>query len=730
MGHDMQSIITSALGTDNILFTQYIYDNISLTRSIIVKNNTEANLYNIYVKLNYPSKPIDTSDPTTWRYYKHLTGQYHETDQPIVITSLDTGLSITLDKPTLNKHTKTKEELSKYSKLYDSTVASYPEQELFIKSILADSTYTNITDIINAPNYTILGYNSTYVEPNEDSLIHTLNQRLNNYSNIWLIPYYSNSDTLFCASQYLVLYQYLLTTILAIRQENCKTLQAHSFHIKNYLASNFGLDVQYDYLTRKQALFLYRNILYLKNHSGFNNIYNILITNLFNDRNISVVNYNYDQLSTPDTDNYITYKFRQNPIGDKTLLYSAAEYSLVDLQNKEVQVAPSNNNYYNYNYNSIDYKLKNTLFNTLLTKDIETLLIDATDSVQYKFMQTLVDNWIYLIATNRIFFLTSVVDTVNNKQLYLNQQDLYKLYVYLLHKVNGIDLKTFPTYTITRVYKDTIPDITTLMSSNYINYSWYKQELESIVTAIPLRPTVVYSFNDLSSYVDEVYRYDIALWTYLSNLHDIDDFGQFKNMTDFMTKVDYYTPDQETVTNFLNRVSLSEITTYDNTTLNNMLHSILNTIYDNKLDFLYNSVNVQKAMVAIFEKLKSYTVQLINTYYYQSPTLCGVRDTRYSTRLTTDQFNVYTGLGIVNYEESYVPKYKHTLDVFDSITSSSYANYSISSYVANDFYVKEIQSKAYTVTLQVASPTNANEQDWIVSSFNQADTMFLATNQL
>ena len=144
-------------------------------------------------------------------------------------------------------------------------------------------------------NFKIVSYTSTLVEENEHDLMFELQQAIDNYKHIRLIPYYSLSDNLFLTSQYHVFYNFILMKILAIRLKNAKTLKAHTFHIKNYLASHHYLDGSYTHLTKKQSLFLYRNLLYLDNHAGHNSTFNILIDKLFTDRNISIVNYIYKQ---------------------------------------------------------------------------------------------------------------------------------------------------------------------------------------------------------------------------------------------------------------------------------------------------------------------------------------------------------------------------------------------------------------------------------------------------
>jgi len=646
-------------------------------------------------------------------------------DKPMSVVSIDTGDTIIITKDTMNLHVNTKNELIKYAQLYESIVNSYPEQELLLKSIISDSLYSSLSDIVSLPDYTITSYCNYYVEEYETSLIQNLQIRINNYKNIWLIPYYNISDNLFLPAQLSIFYNYLVTTILAIRQENCKTTEAHSFHIKNYLSSHLGLDVYYNYLTREQLLFLYRNILYLLNHAGINSTFYALIKELFTNRNISVINYQYNQLSNIEPCKYLEYAFRQKPVGDINSLYTPGDFDLSYMNSKESTTAPSNSNYYTYYNNDINYKLYNSLYNLLITKDLETILINATDSVYYRFMQTLVDNWVSLLSTDSIYFLVKVTDKINNKEIYLNQKDLFKLYLYLLHKINGIELKVFPTYTTQRVYRQNNIDIDKVLSVCYKGASSYRSTITKIVTNIPKLFSQINSSSKMHDYILSVYKFDLALWLFLSNLSDKDDYGQIKNMVDSLTYSVSYTPDQEDVGTFLKRVTLSDLGSYELSSLNDMLYGIYNSLFDGRLDFLSRNKDVQLAMVAIFNKLKSYSVQLINTYYVESPILSGARDTRYSLSKSEEYYELFYDIFRLSYENNtkfkHLYKYSVTGDIKPSFIDNTSTNIQLHKYIEN----RCNSSRKTQILLTTVSPIeSSNTWDNLTVSLSQVPDLF------
>ena len=59
------SIVEKVLNGTNIYTDAYYNDTINLAKSIIVKNSTEALLYNDYMVAKYPGYTVDKIDKTT-----------------------------------------------------------------------------------------------------------------------------------------------------------------------------------------------------------------------------------------------------------------------------------------------------------------------------------------------------------------------------------------------------------------------------------------------------------------------------------------------------------------------------------------------------------------------------------------------------------------------------------------------------------------------------------------
>ena len=69
-------------------YTSYRADILRLSRSIVIKFDAIAEAINEHLLIN--NVPVNELDPRTWKYYLNLSGQYHPTDELMVVRSMDT----------------------------------------------------------------------------------------------------------------------------------------------------------------------------------------------------------------------------------------------------------------------------------------------------------------------------------------------------------------------------------------------------------------------------------------------------------------------------------------------------------------------------------------------------------------------------------------------------------------------------------------------------------------
>lgn len=720
------SITEKILQSNRFYSDKYLKDTIDLTKSIVIVNSKEAELYNDYIELTHPSFIIDTGDRATWRYYLHLSARYHPLDTPISIISIDNGLPIQLTREILQIHRGTHSELLKFDRYYKEVVDQYPDLELYIRSTIATTPIPDIQTIINSPDYKIIHHNTNLVETNEEDLIWCLQERIDNYKPTRLLHYYSLSDTLYMASLYHILYTYILTSILAIRLQNVKTIKAHSYHILNFLASHHKLDIYYRHLTKKQSLFLYRNLLYLDNHSGLNGTFETLIERLFTERNVSVVNYTFNQQNETTDADYMEYVFNQRLLNKANLVHSVKDFSLDEVLDKELIMAPDNTKEKKYNTPDIDFDYKNVLSSTFFSKDIEALIVDATDAVKHKLIPTLIDYWAYLLKTSRMTYIVTIINPLTNTPIRLGTSDLFKLFVILLFKIQRQEILEFPQYQIQRVYKDPLPTRQELLSKFYLPFFYHRPLIDEILFLTPKYTSIITPFQ-YEQYLRSVYRHNIALWLLVSNTSDVHDAGQIDNLIENMHQSAIYEFNDETVTEFLQRIGLEDISNYPHEAIETISYSILNGVFNNNLEFLNSNKYLQKALISVFRNFNSYTIQVIDDYKSSSPILAGPAEPRVN-HTTQDTFYYFYDMYILSVGIEYILTKSYSVyydETYDHTTTLT-ANYHLQ--VPYDSVTGVGSHSNIVVTLNEHIVNAVEPSEWMVNSSTEQDLQFLLTN--
>lgn len=609
----MSSSITEKILGNNTLYTDKFYKDVFLlTKSFTFYSKDEAKLYN-QVVVDVYKQQIDYNDLSSWRYHKHLIGEYHPVDRPIELISVDNGTTVTLTKDTIIYHRSTREELLKFDYFYKQLVDKYPDQELLIKSIINTSPSITLEKLLTLEDWSIVSYNEALVESQETNLLPELQIRIDNYKVHRLNTTYALIEPYYFAMLYSLLYTFVLESILAIRLINEKTERAHSYHILNYLASHHKLDKHYNYLTKKQIFFLYRNLLYLNNHSGRNHVFKTLIQKLFTDKRVSVVNYRQKQKNSVRSDGSIEYRFNQVLLNDADLVYAINDFTLEDIRDREKDLYPGNSKEYQFNTTDIDFKNQNSLHGYLYTKDLEVNIVDNTNDVRRKLIPMIVDYWGYMLSINRMNFISSIVDPITNTDYRLSVRDMFKLFSIVLHKYNNITLDTFPDFVANRVFKPTLPTEEELISKLYKPEWTIKKLVKEVRESVPLYVSceTAYSFN---LHISSVYSVNLAHWLLVTSQADKDINAQLDLTIENLNFKAVYRFDNETVPSFLKRIGFETVLDYREDVLFDLISNILNSVTYNKLGELGRNKFIQESLVAIFEQFNSYSVQLIDKY--------------------------------------------------------------------------------------------------------------------
>lgn len=484
---------------------------------MVIKSTISADVLNDYIALKHGESTVDRSSPQTWKYYLNISGQYHGLDTLMLVTSLDTLEEIAFTRDNLAVHTATAKAYTYGSRYYYSLLSRHPEQEQLILGVLYP---VDITKAVQADEGTILGYPADLIEPQEQTLIIELEEFIKRHYVRWNVKAFGVSDSLYNTSYHAQLYLALLPKVLNLRLRRAKSSEAHSFHIREYLASNGGLDKYLPFMTLKQALFLYRNIKYLEKNTGQAGILRQLIQRVLDDRRIPIAEYSIRQLNEFDENFYPKISARRKPLNDQ---YNIAEKSYIDLDDlyrKEEKITYGTSQYYRDQESGVNKIFQTTSSSVIQTKNLESNMVDYNDAVPDTLEEVLMRQWVHL-STNALYdVVINFKDpkTSQVRSLYAKDAFIYMLYVSL--GAIGIHLTHVPSYVNLKFRRSPKPSVAELMSVVDHSIEGIEQIAQDIWAGQPniTRCSSTSIFFQMSYQIfDEAKRH----WYLLSNAHDV-----------------------------------------------------------------------------------------------------------------------------------------------------------------------------------------------------------------
>jgi len=437
-----------------------------LVRSLVIHCPMAAEAMNKEVEY---TQSVNYADPESWRYYMNLAGDYHATDENMRVKSLDTFAEIDFNKTNLTIHRNTKQVYQQGGEFYRRLVDRFPKQEILIRGILNPIPYAVST---KATECQILDYRRDLVEENETNLMPTLEQWVKKWWARWVVPAYHSVDDLYIATMFAKLTMILPMVVMNIRLRNCNTHYAHSFHIKEHLASHGQLDIYADFLTKKQLLWLYRNAIYLKQNAGKRQTFDVLVKNLFTERSLPIAEWQMrhnskQQLSTirPEID------FYREPINLNQIASDTDTRTLMEILDKEQPLARENIKVQPNAFIESNFKMKNSLKSELKTKLLESSVLDLSESVPYTLVDNLLNHWIYWASTDRLKTMIAVDHPRTGSEFVLSIQEAFVVFLFTYNQANGIILKEIPplvAHMVRREPRPTLDELYALVDSDYL----------------------------------------------------------------------------------------------------------------------------------------------------------------------------------------------------------------------------------------------------------------------
>jgi len=481
----------------------------------------------VLIAANYPV----SSDKRTWRYYMNLNGDYHPTDDMMVVTSIDTGEEINFTKEVLQDHIATLREYSKGGHWYTRLMEAYPHQPALINGILSPIPYE---ETIEAEDYKILRWNTNLVLWNEDQLISKLQRHINANVIMMFKNDYITTDDLMLTLMMRKLYAMVIEVVHAIRLEDAFTRHSHEFFVWSHIDS-FGDFSQYKAsMTKEQIMWLFRNIAWLKNNPGQMYSFNKLVENILTPGAIPIAK--YDMVESTET---ILEDLTPNPLYRRMNLNLIEDYGRTpEFIETEVMInkqqTQAKENYPNTSIYLEDALMKGkfSLHSELPTKALESSMMDYTNRHADTLMSVAYNEWIYLAGNGQFKGRSVVVDPKSGKQHRIPVTDLYHIWKYLILSSRGIE----PTK-IDKVYYQNVSKIkppTIAQLRNMGGPAFIDPKLAADIRAL-WDPVAVFVAPDyLIQYAFQVYDW---MWSHkklYSQFYDLNKRARVKQTTKLM----------------------------------------------------------------------------------------------------------------------------------------------------------------------------------------------------
>lgn len=449
------------------LYRQKLFN---LSKTLLFKQLESARAMNAMLEEN--GYAVDPYRPETWKYYLNITGEYHQYDKD-QLRNVGGYMSITVAGPNGPVETAFTKELiqgdsvdsgtaNEYafgSRRYQELVARYPEMELLILGILNP---VDLKTAINAPNYQILfcgGYFAQKLENPDDEPLYVyhlgdrytsitslieeqetnLISELQKYINLSFTAYntkeYEYIDDLYFPVLVMRTTAMLPGYIQTIRRRNLKTGMVHSFHVREYLESNGFLGKYVNDIPFQQALYLYRNLDYLRSNRGRVSTFNDIVDNMLTPTNIPISGFNLRQDTSRMGEEILADNFvERETINLRQIGAGSDRRTIRMLLEDEAKVARSNDLTLDADEEFISEEFVMGSRGLITTKVLESTVIDYSNSTPYTLIDTMLNMWLYS-ATHGLYTGTIYIPhPFTGDRIQLTPLNAYILMLYCLYK--------------------------------------------------------------------------------------------------------------------------------------------------------------------------------------------------------------------------------------------------------------------------------------------------------
>ena len=590
----------------NNFLSAYLQANKTLVQTLVIKSSLAARLINEGVQRNYGLGAVDSLDAKTWKYYLNLEGKRHFSNSEIWIKSLDTQEDIEFTSANLELHPTTKHAYKFGTRYYYSLLNKYKDDEALIRGVL---TPVNFDISKDAADGSILAYSKDLVEPQESTLIYELQEFIQGFISRWYISGFEQTDPYYPSAMFAVLAIHTLGRVLNLRQGRCHTEEAHSFFIREYLASFGKLDRYMPYLKHEQIMYLYRNVKYLQRHAGSVEQFQELVDKVLVKRKLSLAEYSVSQMNSFAEDGYIVTNAKKKSI-TKTGARKDLEFSTLDeLYAKIAGVESANPDYLARRQSSEAHRFRISASSVTQTKTLESNVIDYSDAMPDPIIDVFFREWGHASHEGLYTGKVSFTDPVSGKTSVMSAQDAFIFANYLTLVSEGFTTETMPGFVLQKFRRVQLPSRQTLLDMLPSYASEAKAAVLEVYLKHPLK-RVMTGAETFNAYATRVYEACLAEWMVVSNSHEIYTNAALKSVfAKFYASV-MVTPDIPDMQAWfaLNSVSPEKYTAEQAKALVWTIFQAATGYSSSKNKTLRD---VQKQLIGLFKELSSYSIQVI-----------------------------------------------------------------------------------------------------------------------
>lgn len=592
----------------NNSFQVYLDGVLTMAQTMVVKSVYTAERINDRLR-DFLEYKTDPHSPETWKYYMNLAGEYHPTDTVMKVISSDNLELIVFNKDNLKRHRKTSRDYQFGTRQYGELLEKYPGQEDVILGILYP---VNKAAAIAAVDHKILGCHPKLLETNEYTLIESLQEWTDIYFKRYYNHQYTISDDLYYGVVLSMYYMNLIPAILTQRLKRHKTVEANSFYVRQYLASNSDLGKYHPMMNLPQAMHFYRNIRYYQRHIGSNDTLEKLTDALLTKRIMPLAEYTMrHDTSTHVEKIYPEIVFRRKDLTEVVSAGAPEHITLQTMMEKEIDAAPGNDDEIAENIDHIHQTLKDSPSNVVLTKVLESAMVDFSKAVTYDIARTQTTHWLYYAHKGLYTAVVSVTNPKTNERIVLTVKDAYILATYIMYRSFDMEPTEIPLFAAERVQRYPLPsdaDIKSIVDMKYItDFTW-----ETLIgSTVPVESMIsVDSFYETTAKINAAANFQRDLISFQEGMYERCEVMKIvgRHYSDETIRL---VPKGTTYQQWL----LSKSLNFDDLKQNEhqtLYERLIAAAIGSDLVNTPSLRNVQAAMIDAMRDLNSYTVQFTN----------------------------------------------------------------------------------------------------------------------